>query len=75
MSISQSTAVGCQKAPEIFPGGQIDGCLAADGGIHRSQHSSRHLDVGNSPQIGGGSKACQIANHTTAQGNNAIAAG
>ena len=59
----------------IFAAVQIDGCLAAHGGIHHGQQRSGDLNKAHAPEIGRGGKARQIARHAAAQRNDQVAAG
>ena len=61
-----------KRPGQIFPGGQIDGRLAADGGIDHGQQRRRDLDKPDPTQIGGGRKARQITHYAAAQRDDCV---
>ena len=60
---------------QIFPRGQVDGGLAAHGGVRRGQEGGGHLDVVDSPLVGGGGEARHVAHNAAAQSNHEVGAG
>ena len=62
-------------AAEIFPCVQINGGFSSNGRIYRSQQGCGYLHIGDTPQVGCGGKAGEIAHNTTAKSNQAIGAG
>ena len=58
VSVSHSTALGCQKAPTRFlPSGRLTPGLAADGGVDLGQQRGGDVQVRRAPVVGGGGEA------------------
>ena len=64
-----------EGAGQVFPGLEIDGHLAAHGGVHLGQQGGGELDIADAPENGGGGKARQISYHAAAQGGHGVGAG
>ena len=57
-------------ADHIFAQSVVDGDFAADTAVYLRQQTGRDLNEVDAPLIDAGCKSCQIADHTTAQGQN-----
>ena len=58
----------------IFPGRQVDGGLAADGGVHRGEQRCRHLNEADAALISRRGKARKVAHDAAAERDNRVAA-
>ena len=54
---------------------EVDGYLAADGGVHLGQHRGGDIVKVDAPHVGGGGKARQIPYHAAAHSHHAVGAG
>ena len=75
IGIAKDQAGLAEGAHQVFPCGEIDGSLAAYGGIHSCQQSGRHLDKADAPEVGGGGEASQVTNHAAAQSGDEVRPG
>ena len=64
-----------ERAEEVFAGGQVNGGLAAYGGIDAGKQGRGYLNQFYAAQIGGGGKARKVAYHAAAEGEDHIGAG
>ena len=64
-----------ERPGEVLPGGEINGCFAAHGGIHGGKQSRGNLNEADASQIACGGEACQIAHHAAAQSDDHVGAG
>ena len=63
-----------EGADKILASCEVDGCLAADGGVDHCQKRSWHLDDANASEIKGGGEASHISGHATSEGNYGVIA-
>ena len=75
VNVAQHQTGLAEGACQVFPGGKVNGSLAAYRGIHRRQQGGGDLDEADAPQEAGSSKACQISHHAAPQGDNEIGTG
>src|SRR5215471_6472475 len=67
--IDEDQLRGIERADEVFAFGQIDAGFAADGAVHLSDQGGGYLDERDAAQIRGGDKAGDVADDTTADGD------
>ena len=60
---------------QIFPRGQVDGGLAAHGGVRRGQEGGGHLDIVHPSLVDSGGKPRHVPRHAAPQGNYKIGTG
>ena len=75
MGVAQHQAGLAESAYQILSGGEIDGGLTANGGIHGRQQRGGNLNEPDSPQIGGSRETSQISCDAAPQGNNQVGTG
>ena len=67
---------GLPEGPrQVLAGLEVDGGLAAHGGVHHGEQARRHLDVRDSAQVARRGKAREVAHHAAAEGHHRVAAG
>jgi len=52
-----------ERTHEVFPGGKVEPCLAANRAVNHGEQSRRHLHILDAPQVSGRGKAAQVAHH------------
>ena len=64
-----------KRADDVFDTAEIDGGLAADGGIHLRKQCRRNVVKIDTAHKGSGSKACEIADNATTDRHDGIGTG
>ena len=63
-----------EGSDHVFGLGQVDGDLAADGGVDHGGHAGGHLDEGHAAQEGGGDESAEVSGDAAADGDDGVAA-
>ena len=64
-----------ERPGEVLPGGKINGCFAAHGGIHGGKQGRGNLNEADAPQVACGGETRQIAHHAAAESDDQVGAG